>query len=55
MRRKKLTDVQYNAPPALEDVIDLNKQFEKYKLASEGFSLEVYNCELRLVGFVVVK
>jgi hypothetical protein len=52
---KYVTDVQYNAPPSPVDVMDLNKQFETYKLVFEEFSLEMNSCELKIVGFVVVK
>jgi hypothetical protein len=53
--RKYATEVQYNAPPSLVDVIDLNKQLETYIFVSERVCLKVYICELVLVGLVAVK
>jgi hypothetical protein len=39
----------YKAPPSLVDVMELNKQFEIYKLVYERVCLELYVCELKLV------
>jgi hypothetical protein len=44
---KYVTEVQYNAPPSLDDdVMDLNKQFKTWILVPERGCLVPYVCEL---------
>ena len=40
--RKYVTEVQYNAPPLIDDEIYLNKQFKTQRLESERVCLEFY-------------
>jgi hypothetical protein len=46
--RKYVAEEQDNAPPELDDVRDLNKQFETHTPVPEGVCVEVGVCEFRL-------
>ena len=47
------TGLQYNAPPELDDVIDMNKQFKKWTFVTEGVCLFLYSFENVEVGLPV--
>jgi hypothetical protein len=53
---KHVTEVlQNNAPPELDEVMDLNKQFETWTFAAEGVCLCSYKFVCKTVGLPVKK